>query len=82
MTHFRVGETVAVDVLTTKSFDLLDQCDSSTATHRLRHAISRAQKRYRQVKDRDSRGFYHGLLTGYAVALKVLQGRVSGMRSV
>jgi hypothetical protein len=81
MTHFNVGQTEAVDVLITKNLDLLDQFDSSTASRRLRHAISRAQRRYRKVPDRDSRGFYHGLLTGYAVALKVLQGKVSGARS-
>ena len=26
------------------------------------------------------RGFYHGLLTGYAVALKALQGKITGSR--
>ncbi len=80
MTHFSVGQTEAVDVLVTKNLDLLDRCDGSTA-RRLRRAISRARRRYRQVPDRDSRGFYHGLITGYAVAMKVLQGKVGGARS-
>lgn len=79
MRHFGVGQTAAVDVLITKSLDLLDRFGSSTASRRLRRAISRAQRRYRQVNDRDSRGFYHGLITGYAVAMKVLQGKVSGI---
>ncbi len=81
MRHFRVGQAEAVNVLITKNLDLLDQFDNSAASRRLRHAISRAQRRYRQISDRDSRGFYHGLITGYAVAMKVLQSKVSGMRS-
>ncbi|HTD48144.1 MAG TPA: hypothetical protein VK881_12840 [bacterium] len=81
MTHLNVGQAEAVEVLTAKSLDLLDQFDTSSASRRLRHAISRGQRRYRQVHDRSNRGFYHGLITGYAVALKVLQGKVSGMRS-
>ena len=82
MARLKVGQTEAVDVLITKSLDLLDQFDSSVAPRRLRHAISRAEKRYRLTAGGEGRGFYHGLITGYAVALKVLQGKVSGMRSV
>ncbi len=80
MTQLSVGQAKAVDVLITKNLDLLDQFDSSMATRRLRHAINRAQKRYERVCDRDSHAFYHGLITGYAVALKVLQGKASGVR--
>jgi hypothetical protein len=80
MTHFSVGQTEAVDVLSAKNLDLLDQFENSMTSRRLRHAIGRAQRRYQQVPNRDSRGFYHGLITGYAVAMKVLQGKVSGIR--
>jgi hypothetical protein len=82
MRHLSVGQAEAVTVLLGKSLDRLDRLDDSTASHRLRRAISRAQGRYRQISDRDSRGFYHGLITGYAVATKVLQGKIGGLRSV
>jgi hypothetical protein len=38
----------------------------------LRQAIDRARTRHQQVRTSDNRGFYHGLITGYAVAMKVL----------
>lgn len=82
MRHFGVGQAEAVTVLVDKNLDLLDQFADSTVSRRLRRAISRAETRYRQIGDRDSRGFYHGLITGYAVAMKVLQGKVGTMRAV
>jgi hypothetical protein len=82
MRHFSVGQTEAVAVLVDKNLNLLDQLADSTASRRLRRAIGRAERRYRQIHDRDNRGFYHGLITGYAVAMKVLQGKVGAMRSV
>ena len=82
MRHLVVGEAEAVNIIVNKSFDLIDHFDASPASRRLRRAISRAGTRYRQVQTLDFRGFYHGLLTGYAVALKVLQGKVSASRSV
>ena len=45
---------------------------------RLLRATDRAHGRFLQVHTPDARGFYHGLLTGYAVALKALQGKVTG----
>jgi hypothetical protein len=81
MRHFSVGQAEAVNVLIDKNLDLLDQFANGAASRRLRRAIGRAQRRYRQISDRDSRGFYHGLITGYAVAMKVLQGKVGGPRS-
>lgn len=44
---------------------------------RLIRATGRAHERFQQVRTPDDRGFYHGLLTGYAVALKALQGKVT-----
>ena len=85
MRHLVVGEAEAVNIMVNKSFDLINHFDASRASrrasHRLRRAISRAGTRYRQAQTLDFRGFYHGLLTGYAVALKVLQGKVSGSRN-
>lgn len=47
------------------------------AWHRLVHASERAHLRYQEVRTPDARGFYHGLLTGYAVAVKGLQGKLT-----
>lgn len=47
------------------------------AWHRLVHASHRAHGQYEQVQSADARGFYHGLLTGYAVAVKALEGRLA-----
>jgi hypothetical protein len=50
------------------------------AWHRLVRASQRARGRYEQVQSPDARGFYHGLLTGYAVAVKALEGRLTPPR--
>ncbi len=76
MRHLSVGQAEAVTVLVNKNLDLLDQFQNGAASRRLRRALDRAQKRYRQIAEPDGRGFYHGLITGYAVAMKVLQGKV------
>ncbi len=47
---------------------------------RLVTATGRAHERYLKVRSPDAQGFYHGLLTGYAVAMKALQGKVTGTR--
>lgn len=44
---------------------------------RIVRATGRAHERFLLVRTPDARGFYHGLLTGYAVALKALQGKVT-----
>jgi hypothetical protein len=44
---------------------------------RLDKAITRAYTRHHEVGGPDDRGFYHGLLTGYAVAMKVLEGKLN-----
>lgn len=54
--------------------------DNPAAWHRLVRASRRAHARYLEVATADARGFYHGLLTGYAVALKALQGKVTSPR--
>lgn len=54
--------------------------DNPEAWTRLVRATDRAHTRYLQVGTPDARGFYHGLLTGYAVALKALQGKMTGSR--
>ncbi|TMI79336.1 MAG: hypothetical protein E6H04_10765 [Bacillati bacterium ANGP1] len=46
------------------------------AWRRLLHGAATARRRHRQVRDNADMGFYHGLLTGYAVALKALEGKV------
>jgi len=77
MRRFTVGQSEAVEVLMAK---LHGRFEDSPAHRRLSKAIGRAHTRHRQVSTPDNRGFYHGLLTGYAVAMKVLQGKLSTAR--
>lgn len=69
-----VGQSEAVEILVRK---LYRGHGDTPAGRRLSKAISRAFKRHQQVGTPDDRGFYHGLLTGYAVAMKVLEGKLS-----
>lgn len=50
------------------------------AWQRLVTATRRAHERYLKIRAPKARGFYHGLLTGYAVAMKALQGKMTGRR--
>lgn len=77
MGRLTVAQPEAVEVLMAK----LQARVGNPAWHRLARATRRAHDRYQQVDTPDFRGFYHGLLTGYAVALKALQGKVTGPRS-
>jgi hypothetical protein len=78
MKRLQVGQPEAVDILVVKMQHLLRQVGDSTTSHRLHHAIDHARTRHQQVRTSDNRGFYHGLITGYAVAMKVMQGKVGG----
>ena len=78
MKRLKVGQAEAVDILVVKMQHLFQHVDDSTASHRLHHAMDHARTRHQQVQTSDNRGFYHGLITGYAVAMKVLQGKVGG----
>lgn len=75
MARYRVGQREAVEMLVAK---LRAQFDDTLASRRLARAISRAQKRHQRVGGTpDDRGFFHGLLTGYAVARVVLEGKLN-----
>lgn len=74
MAKFAVAQPEAVEVLFEK---LQIRGSQNPAWRRLIKATGRAHERYGQVRSADARGFYHGLLTGYAVALKALQGKVT-----
>jgi len=74
--RLQVGQVEAVDILAMKMQIVLRRVDRSTASRRLHHAINHAVTRHHQVRTQDDLGFYHGLITGYAVAMKVLQGKV------
>lgn len=76
MRHFTVGQDQAVSVLVNKNYDLLDRLDGRPVD-RLRQAIHRAHARYNRVGAVSDRGFYHGLIVGYAVATKVFQRKLS-----
>ncbi len=78
MRRFIVAQPEAVEELFEKL--QIRARDNPKAWQRLLRATDRAHARYLQVGTPDARGFYHGLLTGYAVALKVLQGKMTGTR--
>lgn len=80
MKRLQVGQAEAVDILAVKMQTLLRRFGGSAAGRRLHHAIDHAVTRHHQVRTQDNLGFYHGLITGYAVAMKVLQGKVGGAR--
>lgn len=71
-----VGQSQAVEILATK---ILRKGREGIAWRRLLRGARTAQRRYHQVRGQRNVGFYHGLLTGYAVALKTLEGKVGGM---
>ncbi len=75
MRRLTVAQPEAVEVLFEK-FRARAK-DNPRAWQRLLRASDRAHTRYMQVGAPDARGFYHGLLTGYAVALKALQGKMT-----
>ena len=77
MGRFRVAQPEAVEEL----FEKIEiRARDNPNWHRLTRAARRARARFGEVGAADARGFYHGLLTGYAVAFKVLQGKVTGVR--
>ncbi len=77
MARFAVGQSEAVEVLVTKVTTFRRRVRDTPASRRLSKAISRAQARHQRVGTPDNRGFYHGLLTGYAVAMKILEGKLN-----
>jgi len=77
MRRFTVGQPEAVDELVAKVHGFHTRFAQMPAAGRLEKAINRAYARHRQVGSPDHRGFYHGLLTGYAVAMKVLEGKLN-----
>lgn len=74
MRRFTVAQPEAVETL----FDKLRiRGKDNPAWQRLLRATGRAHTRFLEVRAPNDRGFYHGLLTGYAVAFKALQGKVT-----
>ena len=71
--HLTVGDPRAVEVLDRK---IRARVRDEFAWRRLLHGAATARRRHRQVRDTAGMGFYHGLLTGYAVAIKTLEGKV------
>lgn len=74
MARYRVGQRAAVDMLVSKLHDL---GKDTPGTRRLARAITRAQTRYQRGGTPDDKGFFHGLLTGYAVARLALEGKLN-----
>lgn len=77
--HLAVGDPSAVEILDSK---IHAKVRDEFAWRRLVHGAAAARRRHQQVRSSTDLGFYHGLLTGYAVALKALEGKVGqGRRS-
>lgn len=74
MRRLAVAQPEAVEILLDK---LEVRGRQNAGWHRLMTAAARAHERYYEVGNPDARGFYHGLITGYAVAIKALQGKVT-----
>lgn len=79
MPRLTIAQPEAVETLVTK---VRRQAEANPDWWRLSRATARAFQRYGEAPDQDARGFYHGLLTGYAVALKALEGKVLPLRRV
>jgi len=75
--HLTIGDPKAVDVLDGK---IRAQIRDEVAWRRILHGAATARRRHGQVQQSADLGFYHGLLTGYAVALKALEGKVGQAR--
>lgn len=74
MRRLTVAQPEAVEILVAK---LRVRAKDNPAWRRMVLATDRAHRKYGEVSAPSFRGFYHGLLTGYAVAIKALQGKVT-----
>jgi hypothetical protein len=70
--RYTVAQAEAVEQLMAKV-----QARAQAAGYRVARAARRAHGRYARATTPAERGFYHGLLTGYAVAIKALQGKMA-----
>ncbi len=70
--HLFVGDPQAVQILAGK---ISTKSREEPAWQRIVRAATKAQARHEGVRTQGDLGFYHGLLTGYAVALKTLEGK-------
>ena len=74
MRRLTVAQPEAVEILVAK---ILVRAKDNPAWRRMVLATDRAHRQYGEVSAPDFRGFYHGLLTGYAVAIQALRGKVT-----
>jgi hypothetical protein len=65
---FYIADEEAVEVLINK---LHDSGRRQRRRERLMQALEDASRHYRSSSEKNRRAFFHGLLTGYAVALKL-----------
>jgi hypothetical protein len=73
--RYAVAQPEAVEVLMTK---VQARVRAHPDWNRLSKATTRAHAGYLRATTPASRGFFHGLLTGYAVTAKALQGKMTG----
>ncbi len=68
-THqYTIADDEAVETLMSK---LERSGVGSVSRERLRHALDTAMKEYKATDEKERKAFFHGMLTGYGVALKV-----------
>ena len=68
-THqYAIADDEAVQVLLDK---LLDGGSHQRRREKLLKALDEASQRYKSSAEKERKAFFHGLLTGYAVALKL-----------
>ncbi len=68
-THqYAIADDEAVQVLLDK---LLDGGSHQRRREKLLKALDEASQRYKSSTEKERKAFFHGLLTGYAVALKL-----------
>jgi hypothetical protein len=71
MTHthrYTIADDEAVDVLVDK---VISHCWHQERREKLLKALDEASRHYNIAMERERKAFFHGLLTGYAVALKL-----------
>jgi len=65
---FTIADDDAVEVLISK---LGSSRSRQRQRNRLRAALEQAIEQYREADEKERKAFFHGMLTGYAVALKL-----------
>jgi hypothetical protein len=66
--QFTIADDDAVEVLVSK---IAGNVSRQRQRDRLLAALKQAMEQYREAEEKERKAFFHGMLTGYAVALKL-----------